>query len=180
MTLNSSSTKSGKHRKRIDLHFSKRDLVVVIGSIGIFDPIGDGRIDVVRGVAVVDGRTILAIFDYFVDAAEKGTPSGGFFMLHNGVLLLEVNVAYNVDRLITGNTIGVSCWERDGIAVQIVEHISDHEAAAELVKTQNRFAGVTVKGMFVVSASVDIAVAVFFHNVPCLACFGGAKDVGHG
>ena len=53
---------------------SKRELFVVIGSFGFLDPIGIGRrgIDVVRGAAVVNGRTILAVLNDLVDAAQKG------------------------------------------------------------------------------------------------------------
>ena len=41
--------------------------------------------------------------------------------------LLKKLTTPDVDRGITGLTVGVSCWEGQRVAVQVVQHITDHK-----------------------------------------------------
>lgn len=82
---------------------------------------------VVQGGAVVCGGLVLVVFNHVTDSTEKGFPGGWLSLLHVFVLLGEVNIADDVDCGITGLSVGVSCWEGQRVAVQVVQHITDHK-----------------------------------------------------
>ena len=115
-----------------------------------------------------------------MDSAVKGFPAFRLILLHIGVLLMQRDVRNQVHLRVTGDLVGIPAGQLHRIAVQIVEHGSEGEAAAELLEQNHILPLVVVEGVGVVRDPVDLGIAVLLHDAAGFSCAGFAPDVGGG
>ena len=114
-----------------------------------------------------------------MNTAAERFPSLFAFCLNVYVLLIKWNVRNYVNFCEAGQLVIVAARQFTRIAVEVIQHILNFQAAAEFLKNNHVLPLVAIKRMIIIRDTVHILIAVLLHDGTCLTSAGLTGNIGN-